>query len=185
MKPLLSFFQLKTTFAIEIALAYQRLMDDYHLTQERMSERVGKKRATVANYLRLLKLPAQVQMAVKNHELEMGHARALLALDSPSAQLKLYKDVIKNGYSVRKVEDLVQLIKKGEDEQEAKRRVTTKPQLPKEFISLRNRLSELFQTKVQMTYSPSGKGKISIAFDDEEELERIMNTIDGIKNADH
>lgn len=171
--------------AIEIALAYRHMLDSSGMTQEKMSERVGKSRTAITNYLRLLKLPAQVQMAVKNHELEMGHARALLALDSPSAQLKLYKDVIKNGYSVRKVEDLVQLIKKGEDEQEAKRRVTTKPQLPKEFISLRNRLSELFQTKVQMTYSPSGKGKISIAFGDEEELERIMNTIDGIKNADH
>ena len=171
--------------AIEIALAYRHMLDSSGMTQEKMSERVGKSRTAITNYLRLLKLPAQVQMAVKNHELEMGHARALLALDSPSAQLKLYKDVIKNGYSVRKVEDLVQLIKKGEDEQEAKRRVTIKPQLPKEFISLRNRLSELFQTKVQMTYSPSGKGKISIAFDDEEELERIMNTIDGIKNADH
>ena len=171
--------------AIEIALAYRHMLDSSGMTQEKMSERVGKSRTAITNYLRLLKLPAQVQMAVKNHELEMGHARALLALDSPSAQLKLYKDVIKYGYSVRKVEDLVQLIKKGEDEREAKRRVTIKPQLPKEFISLRNRLSELFQTKVQMTYSPSGKGKISIAFDDEEELERIMNTIDGIKNADH
>ena len=166
--------------AIEIALAYQHLVDTSGLTQEKISERVGKSRAAITNYLRLLKLPAQIQMALKNHEMDMGHARALLALDSPSAQIKVFKDVLKNGYSVRKVEELVQLIKNGEDDQTAKKTITTKTQLPKEFIVLRKRLTEFFQTKVQMTYSPKGKGKISIPFTNEQELENIMNAIDGI-----
>ena len=86
--------------AIEIALAYQRLAETTGMTQERMSERLGKSRASITNYLRLLKLPAQIQMSLKNHEIDMGHARALLALDSPSLQLKLFRDVQKNQYSV-------------------------------------------------------------------------------------
>ena len=93
--------------AIEIALAYQRLMDEYHLTQERMSERVGKKRATVANYLRLLKLPAEIQLGIKEHKIDMGHARAILGSSSPEQQLSLYKKILQNGLSVRKVEELV------------------------------------------------------------------------------
>ncbi len=170
--------------AIEIALAYQHLVDTSGLTQEKISERVGKSRAAITNYLRLLKLPAQIQMALKKHEMDMGHARALLALDSPSAQIKVFKDVLKNGYSVRKVEELVQLIKNGEDDQTAKKTIATKTQLPKEFVVLKKRLADFFKTKVQMTYSSKGKGKISIPFANEQELENIMNAIDGIKHAE-
>ena len=101
--------------AIEIALAYEHLSETSGMTQEKISERVGKSRAAVTNYMRLLKLPAQVQMALKNKEIDMGHARALLALDSPSQQIKLFQEIQKNGYSVRKVEELVQLLKSGED----------------------------------------------------------------------
>lgn len=93
--------------AIEIALAYQRLMDEYDLTQEKMSERVGKKRATVANYLRLLKLPAEIQLGIKEKKIDMGHARAILGSPSPEQQLSLYKKILQNGLSVRKVEELV------------------------------------------------------------------------------
>lgn len=92
------------------------------MTQERISERVGKSRAAVTNYMRLLKLPAQVQMALKNKEIDMGHARALLALDSPSIQIKLFKEIQKNGYSVRKVEEMVQMLKNGDDVQLAKKK---------------------------------------------------------------
>lgn len=93
--------------AIEIALAYQHLAESTGMTQERISSRVGKSRTSVTNYMRLLKLPAQIQMALKNKELDMGHARTLLSLDSPSAQLKLFKEIQRNGYSVRKVEEIV------------------------------------------------------------------------------
>ena len=165
--------------AIEIALAYQHLAETTGMTQAKISERVGKSRAAVTNYMRLLKLPAQVQMALKNKEIDMGHARALLSVESPSQQIKLFKEVQKQGYSVRKVEDLVQILKNGENLQEAKKAVGAKAQLPQEFNTLQHRLADLFHAKVQMSYSASGKGKISIPFANEEELEYIMNVLDG------
>ena len=168
--------------AIEIALAYQHMADTIGMTQERISERVGKSRTSVTNFMRLLKLPAQIQMALRNHEIDMGHARALLAIDSPSAQIKLFKDIQKNNYSVRKVEELVKIIKDGADLQTAKKTADQKARLPEEFNALRKRLTDLFQTKIQMTYNPKGKGKITIGFDNPDELERIMNTFDKISN---
>ena len=168
--------------AIEIALAYEHLAETTGMTQEKISERVGKSRTAVTNYMRLLKLPAQIQMAQKNNVIEMGHARALLSIDSPSMQLKLFNEVKKNQYSVRKVEEMVQLMKNGQDVLSAKKSVAPKSQMPDEFNLLRRRLSDLFQVKVQMTCSPKGKGKISIPFSSEEELERIMNAIDGVRN---
>lgn len=91
--------------SLEIALAYQHLLEQYALTQERLSERVGKKRTTIANYLRLLKLPAQIQVALKNREIDMGHARALLSLDDPKTQIRIFNEIQSQGYSVRKVEE--------------------------------------------------------------------------------
>ncbi len=164
--------------AIEIALAYQHLAEETGMTQAKISERVGKSRAAVTNYMRLLKLPAQVQIALKNHEIEMGHARALLSIDSPSQQIKLFKEVQQQLLSVRKVEELVQALKSGDDVKTARGKVTAKNQLPEEFNILKNRLSQFFQTKVQMSCSPKGKGKISILFDNEEQLEYIMNVLD-------
>jgi ParB family chromosome partitioning protein len=168
--------------AIEIALAYEHLAETTGMTQERISERVGKSRTAVTNYMRLLKLPAQIQMALKNHEIDMGHARALLSVDSPSMQLKLFKEVQKNQYSVRKVEEMVQLLKNGEDVHSAGKKIAAPQRLPEEFNVLKKQLSDMFQTKVQMTVSPTGKGKISIPFANEDELERIMNMIDRLKN---
>ena len=167
--------------AIEIALAYEHLLENTGMTQEKVSERVGKSRAAIANYLRLLKLPAQVQMALQKKEIDMGHARALLSLDSPSLQIKLFKEIHKNGYSVRKVEELVQQLKNGEDIESGKKKIAAKAQLPEEFNILKQRLSSFLNTKVQMTCSPKGKGKISIPFSNEEELEHIMNVFDKLK----
>ena len=168
--------------AIEIALAYQHLAETTGMTQTRISERVGKSRAAVTNYLRLLKLPAQVQMALKDKEIDMGHARALLSLDSPSQQIKLFNEVQKQGYSVRKVEEMVQQLKNGEDVQVGTKKIASRTALPEEFNVLRQRLATLFQTKVQMSCSATGKGKISIAFANEEELERIMQTLDRLNS---
>ena len=167
--------------AIEIALAYQHLAEATGMTQAKISERVGKSRAAVTNYMRLLKLPAQVQIALKNHEIEMGHARALLAIDSPSQQIRLFKEVQQQQYSVRKVEELVQALKNGEDVKTARGRIAGKERLPEEFNILRSRLSQFFQTQVQMTCSAKGKGKITIPFDNEEQLEHIMNALDSAK----
>ena len=168
--------------AIEIALAYQHLAEATGMTQAKISERVGKSRAAVTNYMRLLKLPAQVQMALKNHEIEMGHARALLAIDSPSQQIKLFREVQQQQYSVRKVEDLINALKSGDDVKTAKGKIAAKSQLPEEFNILRDRLAQFFQTKVQMTCSPKGKGKITVHFDNEEQLEQIMNALDSVNN---
>jgi ParB family chromosome partitioning protein len=168
--------------AIEIALAYQHLADETGMTQAKISERVGKSRAAVTNYMRLLKLPAQVQIALKNHEIEMGHARALLALDSPTQQIKLFKEVQQQQYSVRKVEELVQQLKNGGEIKTTKGRTLRTEKLPEEFNVLSERLAQFFQTKVEMTCSPKGKGKITIQFDNEEQLERIMNALDSIHN---
>ncbi len=168
--------------AIEIALAYEHLAETTGMTQEKIAERVGKSRAAVTNYMRLLKLPAQVQMALKNRDIDMGHARALLSVDSPSVQIKLFKEIQRNGYSVRKVEEMAQMLKRGEDVQSGKKKIAAKAGLPEEFAILKDRLSDFFQTKVQMTCSAKGKGKISIPFANEEELERIMNALDGAKN---
>lgn len=164
--------------AIEIALAYEHLSETTGMTQERISERVGKSRTAVTNYMRLLKLPAQVQMALKNKEIDMGHARALLSLDSPSQQIKLFHEIQKNGYSVRKVEEVVQQLKNGETVLVGKKAIKSNTRLPEEFDILKSRLSDFFHAKVQMTCSPKGKGKISISFANEEELERIMNALD-------
>ena len=167
--------------AVEIALAYQHLVDSTGMTQEKVSERVGKSRTAVANYLRLLKLPAQVQMALQNKTIDMGHARALLALDSPSLQIKIFKEIEKNGYSVRKVEEIVKRLNSGEEVETGKKKPGASSQLSEEFDILKQRLSSFLNTKVQMTCSPKGKGKISIPFSSEEELERIMNIFDKLK----
>ena len=164
--------------AIEIALAYEHLLSSTGMTQEKVSERVGKSRTAIANYLRLLKLPAQVQMALQNKEIDMGHARALLAIDSPSLQVKLFKEIQKNGYSVRKVEEMVQKLKNGEDIVSGKKKIASRQQVYEEFSALKQRMSDFFSTPVQMTVSANGKGKISIPFANREELERIMSLFD-------
>ena len=167
--------------AIEIALAYEHLLETDGMTQEKVSERVGKSRTAITNYLRLLRLPAQVQMALQKKEIDMGHARALLAVDSPSLQIKLFNEVQKHGYSVRKVEELAQQLKNGEDIESGKKKIAAKAKLPEEFNMLKSRLSDFLHTKVQMSCSPKGKGKITIPFANEEELERIMNIFDTMK----
>ena len=163
--------------AIEIALAYEHLAETTGMTQEKISERVGKSRTAVTNYMRLLKLPAQIQMALKNREIDMGHARALLALDSPSMQLKLFRDVLKNQYSVRKVEEMVQMLKQGEDVQTVKKKISSKAQMPAEYTAARQQLADLLQVKVLLNCSADGKGKISIAFSNADDLRRIMEVI--------
>ena len=165
--------------AVEIALAYQHLIDEYELTQERLSERISKNRATIANYLRLLKLPAPVQMALKKREIDMGHARALLTLKETKLQVKLLKEILKQGHSVRKVEQIVRDLNNKEKQDEKVVSQTKKSK--EEFNLLKKHLSDFFDTKVQVSCSNKGKGKISISFTNEEELERIMEIFDSLK----
>jgi ParB family chromosome partitioning protein len=168
--------------AIEVALAYQHLIEKYNLKQEELSEQIGKNRATIANTLRLLKLPAQVQMAIKNKRIDKGHARALLGLSDPALQVKLFKEIIEKGYSVRQVEEIVSQINMGESVGNGRQKLQDKKTLlPEEFKILKSQLSDFFQTKVQMTCSQQGKGKISIPFNNEEELTRIIELFDRMK----
>lgn len=167
--------------AIEIALAYEHLLTSTGMTQEKVAERVGKSRTAVANYMRLLKLPAQVQMALQSKEIDMGHARALLAVDSPSLQVKLFKEIQKNGYSVRKVEEMVQKLKNGEDIVSGKKKITAKQQMPEGLAAMKQRISDVFNTPVQISLSANGKGKISISFTNEAELGQIVNMFDKLK----
>ncbi|MBR2203207.1 MAG: ParB/RepB/Spo0J family partition protein [Prevotella sp.] len=163
--------------AIEIALAYQSLLDNEGMTQEKVSERVGKSRAAIANHLRLLRLPAQIQLALQKKEIDMGHARALLSLDSPSMQIKLFREIMKNGYSVRKVEELVQRLNGGEDVQTATRAIKSDVELPGHIEEMKQHVENMMQAPVKLTYSGNGKGKLTISFKNEEELRRIVERI--------
>lgn len=168
--------------SLEIALAYQHLIEQYGLTQERLSDRVGKKRATIANYLRLLKLPAPIQVALKNKEIDMGHARALLALDDPKTQIRIFNEIISQGYSVRKVEEIVKALSVGESVESGGKKITPKgAKLSEEYTLLQNHLCSFFGTKVQLLCSNKGKGKISIPFNSEADLERIMEILDSLQ----
>jgi ParB family chromosome partitioning protein len=167
--------------AIEIALSFYRLMGEYKLTQERLSERVGKKRTTIANYLRLLRLPAEVQMGIKDRKIDMGHARAILGLPDPAVQIHLYESILKNDYTVRQVEDLVRIYLETGSFNSKKKESSSNPliNLP-EFSELKTQLSKVFGTKVQFVCHPDGKGKITIPFVNDEELSQIMELLDKI-----
>lgn len=164
--------------AIEIALTFKKLIEQYNLTQEQLSSRIGKKRATIANFLRLLKLPAEVQLGLRDRRVDMGHARALLAVEDPKMQLKLYNEIIKKGLSVRQVEELAKLCNQQQDGEQEKGK---KPSISEEYELLKNHLSNTFRTNVQFTCDKQGKGKISFPFKNEQELERLIAIFDHLK----
>ncbi|KGN79087.1 chromosome partitioning protein ParB [Porphyromonadaceae bacterium COT-184 OH4590] len=165
--------------AIEIALGYQKAMNDFDLTQEKLSERLGKKRTTIANFLRLLKLPAEIQLGLKDRKVDMGHARAIAGLSEPTNQIKVYEAVVKNGLSVRATEAMVKQIALNNGNISGKE----KPQkfVSEEYDNLKKELSQLFNTKVNLQYNEQGKGKISLSFDSDDDLMRIMSILDKLK----
>lgn len=164
---------------LEIALAYQQLIEQHNLSQEQLSKRVGKGRATIANFLRLLKLPAAIQVALKEKRIDMGHAKALLSLDSHSDQLDIFHSIEKSNCSVREVEEMVRNIKEGKSEsiKAAKGNTASKKQ-DAVYHQLKKQLTNFFQTPVQLTCSAKGSGKISIKFKNEQEFERIIAIFD-------
>ncbi len=170
--------------AIEIALTFKKLIDQYSLTQEKLSERIGKKRATIANFLRLLKLPAEVQLGLRDKRLDMGHARALLTLDKPSQQLKLYNEIVRRGLSVRRVEELAKQMKNAPEQQEEQpdQAATSRRYTSSDFNILRDHLSNAFKTRVQFSCDRTGKGKITFPFANDDELERLITLFDNLKN---
>jgi len=169
--------------AIEIALTFRKLIDQYNLTQERLSERIGKKRATIANFLRLLKLPAEVQLGLHDHTLDMGHARALLSLDDPKLQLRLYNETIKKGLSVRQVEQRAKQMQQAAENERAEQNGGTKPLNIKDYEILQKHLTNTFGVPVKFSCDRSGKGKITFPFTTEEQLEKIISIFDNLKNA--
>ena len=168
--------------AIEIALTFRKLIDQYNLTQERLSERIGKKRATVANFLRLLRLPAEVQLGLRDKRLDMGHARALLTIADPALQLKLYNEIIKNDLSVRRVEELAKAYQKGEIPKAEKTAKTTSRYSSDDFDILQKHLTSAFSTPVGFKYDGNGRGKISFSFKSDDELERLIALFDTLKS---
>ncbi len=165
--------------AIEIALSYQRLIEECKLTQESLSDRVGKKRSTISNYLRLLKLPAKIQKAIIEKQISMGHARALVNVPDADHQLEVFDLIIAEELSVRKVEEIVRNLN---TPTEKLTNSAPKQKFPEEYGELKSHLSKFFQAKVDFSLNNKGKGKIVIPFNNTGDLERIMGILDKIKD---
>jgi ParB family chromosome partitioning protein len=163
--------QRKNLDPIEVALSYQRLIDEIQLTQEELSTRVGKKRSTVTNYLRLLKLDPILQTGMRDGFISMGHGRAMINIENTDDQLAIYEKILREKLSVRQTEDLVKSLKS---------RTITKPKKKPTPVYIKNSLkdiSEYFGHKIDITVSNNGKGKISIPFHSEEDFNRIKNLL--------
>ena len=166
--------------AIEIALTFRKLIDQYNLTQERLSERIGKKRATIANFLRLLKLPAEVQLGLRDRAVDMGHARALLSIEKPSLQLKLYNEILKKGLSVRQVEQLAKQYQLASQQGDAAHASSTRRDTT-DYAIMQRHLANAFGVPVKFACDQSGKGRITFSFKNEAELEKIIGIFDKLK----
>ncbi|HAP68210.1 MAG TPA: chromosome partitioning protein ParB [Flavobacteriales bacterium] len=156
--------------AIEVAISYQRLIDECSLTQEALGERVGKKRSTITNYLRLLKLPPQIQKAIMDRVLTMGHARAIINIDDESEQLQLFKEIVRGGLSVRAAEQASKSAKASG--------VTAKKELPIEYQRIQDNVKRQLDAEIGLKVNAKGKGSLSISFDNEKELKRVLSILD-------
>ncbi|SEW34494.1 ParB/RepB/Spo0J family partition protein [Chitinophaga arvensicola] len=172
---LLENLQRENLNAIEVGLSYKRLMDECSLTQEQVADRMGKERSTVTNYIRLLKLPPDIQVAVRNGQLSMGHARVLTGVENVENQLFLYNEILKNGLSVRQTEELARNINQADKNQQQK---AAKAKLAPAFLKIQDKLATHFSTKVKLDRNKSGKGSILIEFYSDEELDSILEKID-------
>ena len=172
--------------AIEVALAYQQLQSRNGFTQEELAQRVGKNRTTVANFMRLLRLPAEIQLALKDKRLSMGHARALLGLEDAEQQVALYHQIVAQDMSVRKVESLVRDYIEGrildfrQDGKQPEKKTSSAASQNELFGMMSQRLSEMFSAKVKMVCNEKGQGKITIPFKSDEELQHIIGLLDKI-----
>jgi len=166
--------------AVEVAISFQRLTEECKLTQEELSDRVGKQRSTIANYLRLLKLPAEIQLGLRNKHLMMGHARTLINIEDPKKQINVYYRIIDGDLSVRQTEELVRQLQseKIKDPEKLKK----KKQLDEDFKQLSEHLNRIFMTRVNFRINELGKGKIVIPFENPEEMERILGVFDRLNS---
>ncbi|MDR3680915.1 MAG: ParB/RepB/Spo0J family partition protein [Flavipsychrobacter sp.] len=172
---LLENLQRENLNAIEVALSYKRLMDECDLTQEQVSERMKKERSTVANYLRLLKLPPDIQKAVRDGNLTMGHARAIIALEHVDQQLYVFRETTEKGLSVRQVEQMVKDL--SATTKPANTKISTPSKLPPAYKRIEDNMASLFSTKVKLDRKNTGRGSILIEFYNDDDLERIMEKI--------
>ena len=163
--------------SIEVALGFKQLIEKYSLTQERLSERLGKKRATIANHLRLLKLPAEIQLGLRDRDIDMGHARAILAVSDPKEQLRLYKKTLKEGLSVRAVESLA---REAADKSGEPRKWKRSPISP-EYTAFANNRSQRFATPVKFSRNEKGRGTITFRFGSDDELHELIKRFDSMK----
>lgn len=160
---------------IEISLSYQRLIDEINLTQEQLSERIGKNRSTIANYLRLLKLDPIIQTGMRDGFLSMGHGRALINIEDPQLQLEIYEKILANSLSVRETEKLVRNLQEGKPAE----KTSTAPALSKNIKKSIKEFSEHLGTKVDVKVAKKGNGRLIIPFSSEEDLERLKKIIQG------
>lgn len=165
--------------AIEVAISYQRLLDECKLTQDGLSERVGKKRTTITNYLRLLKLPAPIQLAIRDKKISMGHARAIIGIEDPETQFMIFEQILKYDFSVRKVEEIVRELANPKTEGEERTLSRKKTEIG-DYIALQKHLAQRFNTKVELKRNETGKGKIVISFKSDDELEKIIGLLDKV-----
>lgn len=164
--------------AIEVALSYQQLIEECKLTQENLSDRVGKKRSTITNYIRLLRLPAEIQLGIRNRKVSMGHARTLVNVDDPETQLMVYQQILKYDFSVRKTEEIVREL--GEKKGELEKEIKPIYKQPEEYQKLEEHLARHFNSKIKFKKGAGGNGKIVIPFKNDDDLERIIGIIDKI-----
>lgn len=160
---------------VEIADSYNQLIEECGLTQEALSERVSKKRSTITNYLRLLKLPGEIQKGLIESKITMGHAKALINVDDPDTQINIFNDAVAENYSVREVEDIVRNLDKIDNRQ---KKETKKKTLPEEYIELQERLSNTFGSKIKIKPGKKGRGSIEIPFGNQDELDKILKIIE-------
>ncbi len=159
--------------AIEIALSYKRMMDELNFSQEQVAERMGKERSTVTNYIRLLKLPPDIQLAVRNGTVSMGHARALINIDTVDKQLYVFHEIKKKGISVRQTEELVRKLYKAEKPGAVKSSV--KESLPPAYKRIEDNLASYFGTKVKLVHQKNGSGSITVEYYSLQELNKILD----------
>ncbi|MCW3102205.1 MAG: Chromosome partitioning protein ParB [Bacteroidetes bacterium] len=166
--------------AIEVAISYKRLIDECNLTQEQLSQKVSKQRSTITNYLRLLKLPVEIQLALRNGDLTMGHARALINIENEDRQLDIYNQIVLNDLSVRDVEDLVRGVKTeiSKPASGKAKKESDKAELTFEQKQVMEDLRAVFNTKVVINRDEKGKGKIVIPFRSDNDLKRILDLLD-------
>jgi ParB family transcriptional regulator, chromosome partitioning protein len=166
--------------AVEVAISFQRLIEECRLTQEQLSDRVGKQRSTVTNYLRLLKLPAEIQLGIRNKNLMMGHARTLVNIEDPKKQINVYYKIVDGELSVRQAEELVRQLQT--EKLRDPEKTDKKKKLNDDFVQLSDHLKKIFSTKVNFRINEKGRGKIVIAFDSPEEMERILGVFDKLNS---